>query len=266
MSSYRRVLIITAGLLLTVTVYALLFNNTAVDFGESDETLDVKIVDFRTASMIIETDKEEYALGDSVYATIYIVNPTSEEVAIKPIISYTIDANSKYEPNKIRRGVFKSYPPDSLINIPANGKTQLDKETLKPTYPGPFTIECLGVKKTVNVTGARWEKLNEDKLILVIEPVIYNEVYIGYILELDVLIVNECPYDVKLGHPAQASIWEEPIGNQTTIYWDLIDTVITIPANSSYKLTSIDPGKLTDKTIYFKIGDSTAFYRLYREG
>ncbi len=155
------------------------------------------LVDFRTVQLIIETDKESYALGETIKSRIYINNPTSENVSIRPITSYSIIANSNYDPNPIARSTSISYSPGAYITINANGKYFLDNQRYTSQYPGPFTISCLGMKKTVNMSGYKEVSLNSSGISLEIQTS-QIEFKVGDQIEVYLVIRNSNPYPVKV--------------------------------------------------------------------
>lgn len=105
----------------------------------------------------IVTDKEEYFLGESFNATLYIVNDRSTPVKLKPITEYYFSGNSKADPNKIVGLVHVTPVKGEMIHIPANSRIRFDQVVFKPEYPGEFVINGLGASLTVNV-GLRFDR------------------------------------------------------------------------------------------------------------
>ena len=223
------------------------------DIQPEVETAPENLVDFRTVQLIIETDKEEYELGETVDTSIFVYNPTSEDVWILPISNYNINANSENDPDPSRLAVSDSYPSGSYIKIEANGKYAVDHQTFNPEYPGPFTIECMGMKKTVNVTGARWETLGTEKFHIELRPV-YSNYQIGLIESIEALFVNEHLFDVKVARPDKVEFWFEPEGKYLSggVNWEVVEFELVVPANSSYELYQIDNVGAENCVLFFK--------------
>lgn len=231
------------------------------------ETEPENLVDFRTVQLIIETDKEEYELGESIDIIVYIINPTAEDVWILPIANYNINVSSRYDPVFSTYAVSVPYPQGSYIKILANGRYAIDHQVFKLDYPGPFIIECMGMKKTVNVTGAKWETLGSEKFYIELRPV-YSNYQMGLIESIETLFVNEYPYDVKVAHPDKAEFWFEPEGKYPggRIDWELVGSELIVPANSSYELYQIDKVGVENCVLFFKTLGQTVSLEIWIEG
>ncbi len=105
------------------------------------------IVTVNEVEVEIITSRDNYALGESFTANVYLVNTRSRDVWMEPISSLSFSGVSENDPEPAIGIVDISW--DDKFHIPAMSKTQLLHQDFKPKHTGEFIITCLGVEKTV---------------------------------------------------------------------------------------------------------------------
>jgi len=95
----------------------------------------------------IATSKDNYTLGESFTAKVYLVNAFSRDVSMEPLHSVLIQGNSVNDPTPAKMTV--DINSDGRRHIPAESKALFLDLPFTPKYPGEFRITCLGVQKTV---------------------------------------------------------------------------------------------------------------------
>jgi len=211
---------------------------TIVDFLTNVDAVPENLVDFRTVHLIIETEKDEYELGESIRTTIYVFNPTAEDVQIRSITNYLVDANSEYDPNPSIIGASQS-PVGAYIKINANGRYTFVLQTFTPNYPGEFRITCLGVSKTVNVTGYKEVSLNTTGISLEIQTS-QNEFKIGDQIEVYLVIRNRNLYPVKVPVYQEMTPSAVPLENpHSTMFVEWSVRYFEVEANSTRRTWTI---------------------------
>ena len=145
----------------------------------------------------IETDRDVIRVGESFTATVYLCNPGDRDILLEPIRRLTFSGNSLFDPEPVNSAVFIDYPGGTKIRVGAHDKTEFLRQVFTPEYPGPFTITCLSVKKTVTITGYKEVTLNSTGIRLVIETSRTDLKDRDYV-EFNLVIKNDNPYPVKV--------------------------------------------------------------------
>jgi hypothetical protein len=145
----------------------------------------------------IETDRDVIRMGESFTATVYLYNQGDSDVLLEPIRQFTFSGNSVYDPEPVSCVVNADYPGGTKMRIGAHDKAAFTQQVFTPEYPGPFTISCLGVRKTVTITGYKEVALNSTGISLVIEPSRIDLKDRDYV-EFNLVIKNDNPYPVKV--------------------------------------------------------------------
>jgi len=179
----------------------------------------------------IETDKDAVKVGESFTATVYLYNPGDRDILLEPIRQCTFSGVSLHDPIPVSCVVNVDYVAGARIRIGAHDRAVFLRQTFTPEYPGPFTVTCLGARKTVTVTGYKEVTLNSTGISLVIEPSRTDLKDMDYV-EFNLVLVNDNPYPVKI--PVFNKLYishtpERPIG---PAYIDWFWTYIEVEAES----------------------------------
>lgn len=124
------------------------------------------IVSLRDVDVEVETEKEVYFLGENFTATIYLVNNRSEDVWLKPISEFSINAFSVNDPEPVTHGLHITWEEGALIHVPAGSRTRLIEERITPKYPGAFNINCLGAHLSLDVIDPEEMWLDDDSIVV----------------------------------------------------------------------------------------------------
>ena len=97
----------------------------------------------------IETSRDNYTLGESFTATVYLVNNGSKDVWMNPIYELTFLGSSLNDPEPNTGVILLDWVQGAIIHMPAKSKIKLFERDFESQYSGGFLITCLGAEKMV---------------------------------------------------------------------------------------------------------------------
>ncbi len=179
----------------------------------------------------IETDRDAIRIGESFTAMVYLYNPGDGDILLEPIRQFTFSGNSVFGPEPVSCVVNADYPGGTKIRIGAHDRGVFLRQTFTPEYPGPFTITCLSVRKTVTITGYKEVTMNSTGISLVIEPSRIDLKDRDYV-EFNLVIKNDNPYPVKVPVFDKFSYSLTPNSPIGTMYIDWVWSYFEVEAES----------------------------------
>ena len=97
----------------------------------------------------ITTSRDNYTLGESFTATVYLVNSGSKDVWLNPIYELPFRGSSTNDPEPETVVILLDWPHGHMIHVPPKSKFKLIERDFESQYYGDFLITCFGAEKTV---------------------------------------------------------------------------------------------------------------------